>query len=105
MSENEMVPYFTDPTGREHLLTGETSTIGRTVESDIVVTSKRVSREHARFRREHDRHLVEDLDTAIGTLVNGERITVNFSIRVGSGTGPTTCAPVRSAVSTICRAD
>ena len=37
--------------------------------------------------------------------MNGERMTVNFSIRVGSGTGPTTSAPVRWAVSTICAAD
>src|SRR5436190_2029493 len=37
--------------------------------------------------------------------MNGERRTVNFSIRVGSGTGPTTSAPVRWAVSTICAAD
>src|ERR1043166_5106905 len=33
--------------------------------------------------------------------MNGDRRTVNFSIRVGSGTGPTTSAPVRCAVSTI----
>src|SRR6185369_7115750 len=37
--------------------------------------------------------------------MNGERRTVNFSIRVGSGTGPTTSAPVRCAVSTIWAAD
>ena len=34
-----------------------------------------------------------------------DRRTVNFSIRVGSGTGPTTSAPVRCAVSTIWAAD
>ena len=37
--------------------------------------------------------------------MNGERSTVNFSILVGSGTGPTTSAPVRWAVSTIWSAD
>ena len=37
--------------------------------------------------------------------MNGDRRTVNFSIRVGSGTGPTTSAPVRCAVSTIWAAD
>ena len=37
--------------------------------------------------------------------MNGDRMTVNFSIRVGSGTGPTTSAPVRCAVSTIWAAD
>ena len=31
----------------------------------------------------------------------GERFTVNFSIFVGSGIGPRTCAPVRFAVETI----
>src|SRR5208337_4109768 len=31
----------------------------------------------------------------------GERLTVNFSIFVGSGIGPRTCAPVRLAVETI----
>src|ERR1044071_7187337 len=35
----------------------------------------------------------------------GERFTVNFSIRVGSGIGPATRAPVRLAVSTMSTAD
>src|ERR1700719_3439955 len=35
----------------------------------------------------------------------GERLTVNFSIRVGSGIGPRTWAPVRFAVFTISRVD
>src|SRR5439155_6984236 len=35
----------------------------------------------------------------------GERSTVNFSIRVGSGIGPRTCAPVRLAVLTISLVD
>src|SRR5438309_9208041 len=37
--------------------------------------------------------------------MNGLRMTVNFSMRVGSGTGPVTVEPVRCAVSTICAAD
>src|SRR5215470_9297663 len=35
----------------------------------------------------------------------GDRLTVNFSIRVGSGIGPRTCAPVRFAVLTISLVD
>src|SRR5262249_888265 len=35
----------------------------------------------------------------------GERLTVNFSILVGSGIGPRTCAPVRLAVATISRVE
>src|SRR5437867_2918249 len=37
--------------------------------------------------------------------MKGLLMTVNFSIRVGSGTGPVTVEPVRCAVSTICAAD
>jgi pSer/pThr/pTyr-binding forkhead associated (FHA) protein len=50
MTTAQPVPFITDPTGREHLLTGETITIGRAVENDIIITSKRVSRKHARVR-------------------------------------------------------
>src|SRR5712691_6463153 len=35
----------------------------------------------------------------------GDRLTVNFSILVGSGIGPRTCAPVRLAVATISRVE
>ena len=81
MSENEMVPYFTDPTGREHLLSGEEITIGRAVESDIVVTSKRVSREHARVQREGWRVVLVDLDSTNGTFLNDERVMSPTELR------------------------
>lgn len=74
MTTNEQVPSLTDPTGREHLLTGETITIGRALENDIVITSKRVSREHARVRREGWRVILEDLDSTNGTFLNDERV-------------------------------
>lgn len=74
MTTNEQVPSLTDPTGREHLLTGQTITIGRALENDIVITSKRVSREHARVRREGWRVILEDLDSTNGTFLNDERV-------------------------------
>jgi DNA-binding response OmpR family regulator len=74
MTTNAQVPSLTDPTGREHLLTGETITIGRALENDIVITSKRVSREHARVRREGWRVILEDLDSTNGTFLNDERV-------------------------------
>jgi hypothetical protein len=46
------VPCLTDPDGQQHELARDLVTIGRAIENDIVVTSKRVSREHARIRRE-----------------------------------------------------
>jgi hypothetical protein len=81
MSENEMVPYFTDPTGREHLLTGESTTIGRAVESEIVITSKRVSREHARVQRDGWRVVLIDLDSTNGTFLNDERVMSPTELR------------------------
>jgi DNA-binding response OmpR family regulator len=74
MTTAQSVPFLTDPTGREHLLTGETITIGRAVENDIVITSKRVSRQHARVRREGSEVILQDLDSTNGTFLNDERV-------------------------------
>lgn len=81
MSKKEMVPYFTDPTGQEHLLSGDLVTIGRAVENDVVVTSKRVSREHARVHREGWRVMLEDLDSTNGTYLNDERLLSPTELR------------------------
>lgn len=80
---NEPIPILTDPTGREHPLTDETATIGRAVENDIVVTSKRVSREHARVRREGRRVTLEDLGSTNGTLLNDERVLAPVNLHDG----------------------
>ncbi len=79
-STAEQVPSLTDPTGREHLLSGERITIGRAVENDIVITSKRVSREHARVRREGWRAVLEDLGSTNGTFLNDERIMASMEL-------------------------
>jgi hypothetical protein len=81
MSKREMAPFFTDPAGREHPLSGEVVTIGRAAENDIIITSKRVSREHARVRREGWRALLEDLDSTNGTYLNGERVLSPTELR------------------------
>jgi DNA-binding response OmpR family regulator len=67
-------PFLTDPTGRQHALTDTVVTIGRAVENGIVITSKRVSREHARVRRVGWRAILEDLNSTNGTVLNGERV-------------------------------
>jgi pSer/pThr/pTyr-binding forkhead associated (FHA) protein len=76
-------PYLTDPTGHEHQLRGEITTIGRAVECDIVITSKRVSREHARLLRDGRRVMLEDLDSTNGTFLNDERILEPMELRDG----------------------
>ncbi len=83
MSVELPTPYLTDPTGREHYLRGETTTIGRAVECDIVITSKRVSREHARLTRAGRRVTLEDLGSTNGTFLNDERLMGAMELRDG----------------------
>jgi hypothetical protein len=81
MPDNERPPFLTDPTGREHALTDDVITIGRAVENDVVVTSRRVSREHARLQREGWRVILEDLGSTNGTFLNGERVLNPVELR------------------------
>ena len=83
MTTAQPVPFLTDPTGREHLLSGETITIGRAVENDIVITSKRVSRQHAQVRREGSEVILQDLDSTNGTFLNDERVLAPMALHDG----------------------
>jgi pSer/pThr/pTyr-binding forkhead associated (FHA) protein len=85
-------PFLTDPKGQEHRLPPQTATVGRSVECDVVIASKSVSREHSRLRREGRRWFVEDLGSTNGTYLNGERVINSLalldgdSLRVGDVT-------------------
>ena len=87
MAGTESVPFLTDPTGREHPLTDKTVTIGRAIENEIVVTSRRVSRTHARVQREGRRLVLADLDSTNGTFLNGERLLAPVELRDGDRIG------------------
>jgi predicted component of type VI protein secretion system len=65
--------------GQEQVILWDTRdvTVGRHPSQDVVVPDPEVSREHARFRCQTGRHFVEDLQTALGTQVNGEPIKVH----------------------------
>jgi pSer/pThr/pTyr-binding forkhead associated (FHA) protein len=76
-------PFLTDPNGQEHHLTAQTATIGRSVECDIVVTSKSISRENTRIHREGRHWSVEDLGSTNGTHLNGERLIAPMKLRDG----------------------
>ena len=80
---NRQVPFLTDPTGREHHLENEASTIGRAMENDIVITSKRVSREHAGIERQGRRVVLFDLGSTNGTFLNDERVLAPTALRDG----------------------
>lgn len=77
------VPILKDPTGREHPLAAEKIVLGRAVENDIVITSKRISREHACVRRQGWRLILEDLGSTNGTYLNGQRIQTAVQLRDG----------------------
>jgi pSer/pThr/pTyr-binding forkhead associated (FHA) protein len=49
-------------------------TIGRSLDNDIVLDDKRVSRQHAQLRRRYEQYVLYDLDSTGGTTVNGLRI-------------------------------
>ena len=83
MTAAEEVPCLTDPTGREHPLTNDRVTIGRALENDVVITSKRVSREHARVRRQGWRVILDDLGSTNGTFLNDERVLAPVELHDG----------------------
>ncbi|HZE16943.1 MAG TPA: FHA domain-containing protein [Mycobacterium sp.] len=83
MPGDDSAPFLTDPTGREHQLSAEETTVGRAVENDIVITSRRVSREHARLRREGRRVVLIDSGSTNGTFLNDERILSPVDLRDG----------------------
>ena len=60
--------------GREYVLTGEITRVGRHPDSEIFLDDVTVSRRHAEFRRESGHYVVADIGSLNGTYVNRERI-------------------------------
>ncbi len=83
MMNDKPIPLLKDPTGRQHPLVNDKIVIGRAVSCDVVITSKRVSREHTQIRREGWRIFVEDLGSTNGTYLNHERIMTPMQLRDG----------------------
>jgi hypothetical protein len=54
--------------------------VGRSTECDLTIPVPRISRQHARFTVSGDRLLLEDLNSANGTAVNGARIQSPVSL-------------------------
>lgn len=60
--------------GKRHALTGDEITIGRGTACQIRLNDPKVSRSHARLAFESGQVILEDLKSAHGVLVNGQRI-------------------------------
>jgi DNA-binding response OmpR family regulator len=83
MTQDRPVPFLTDLNGQEHRLEAESLTLGRALETDIVIASNRVSREHARISRKGRHWFLEDLGSTNGTFLNDERILKPAELRDG----------------------
>ncbi len=60
--------------GQVYSLHGQTCRVGRARDSDLLLADAGVSRQHARFTWQNAGYMLEDLESANGTYVNGERI-------------------------------
>jgi hypothetical protein len=70
--------------GRELILSKPVITVGRAEGCDVGLFGDRdVERLHARLVREGDRYVLNDAGTALGTYVNGRRVTGPYVLRAG----------------------
>lgn len=68
--------------GTEHLLEGEVR-VGRSADCELTIDDSRVSRQHARLNVEGEQLTLEDLGSANGTLVNGQRLVGSTTLANG----------------------
>lgn len=57
--------------------------IGSDLENDIVINDKRVSMHHALLQRHGNHYLIQDLNSAFGTYVNGQIVNKSMEIHDG----------------------
>lgn len=77
------IPSLKDPAGQEHWLENPLTRLGRAVENEVVLVTKRASREHAHIRREGRKVFLDDMDSTNGTFLNGERVVGTVQLRDG----------------------
>jgi hypothetical protein len=53
-------------------------TVGRSLDNDIILDDRRVSRRHAQLRRRYGQYVLYDLDSSGGTTVNGRAVREAF---------------------------
>jgi class 3 adenylate cyclase len=72
-----------DGAGREYPLEGDTTTIGRADDNDIVIDVPGASRHHAVLRTHGATHVLEDMQSKNGTWVNDQRVDGNAYVSDG----------------------
>jgi serine phosphatase RsbU (regulator of sigma subunit) len=75
----------TPPIGEpfEHLCEGDAVVVGRSSKADLVLSDRFLSRQHARFYREGDAWMIEDLGSRNTTLLNGRPLAVPARVTAG----------------------
>jgi serine phosphatase RsbU (regulator of sigma subunit) len=75
----------TPPIGEpfEHLCESDALVVGRSSKADLVLSDRFLSRQHARFYREGDGWMVEDLGSRNTTLLNGRPLAVPARVSAG----------------------
>jgi len=75
----------TPPIGEpfEHLCDKDSLTVGRSSKADLVLSDRFLSRQHARFFREGDGWVVEDLGSRNTTLLNGRPLATPARLNAG----------------------
>jgi serine phosphatase RsbU (regulator of sigma subunit) len=67
----------------DHLCEGDALVVGRSSKADLVLSDRFLSRQHARFYREGDAWMVEDLGSRNTTLLNGRPLAVPARVSAG----------------------
>ncbi len=72
-----------DEQGHEEafLVTGDTVTVGRDQENDIPLDNPHVSKQHARFIKQDNQLIIEDLSSINGTIVNAGPLIGAYTLR------------------------
>ena len=75
----------TPPIGEpfDHLCEGDALVVGRSSKADLVLSDRFLSRQHARFYREGEGWMVEDLGSRNTTLLNGRPLAVPARVSAG----------------------
>jgi hypothetical protein len=72
-----------DQIGQEWLLEGNTVSIGREEDNEVVLPDRRISRRHAVIEREGDRYYIRDCGSKNGTFVNGNLLQARVPLKDG----------------------
>lgn len=84
MAVPKPIPLLIDVESGKRYELGEVFTIGRSQTCDLVIDSRRVSRQHAMIKEDGDGHLFFDLDSANGSWVDGAQVEKPVHLSEGS---------------------